>query len=111
MLVLSVLILGTAGYMLRALMLVLSVLILGTAGYMLIEQLSFVDALYTTVVTMATEGNVVHPLSEPGRLFTIAVIVSGVGSLLYTFGAGMEFMIEGHFSRAIRRPLDEWGRG
>ncbi len=38
----------------------------------------------------------VHPLSELGRLFTIAVIVSGVGSLLYTFGAGMEFMIEGH---------------
>ena len=66
----------------RTLMLVLSVLILGTAGYMLIEQLSFVDALYTTVVTMATEGNVVHPLSELGRLFTIAVIVSGVGSLL-----------------------------
>src|SRR2546423_5662856 len=89
----------------RALMLVLSVLILGTAGYMLIEQLSFVDALYTTVVTMATEGNVVHPLSELGRLFTIAVIVSGVGSLLYTFGAGMEFMIEGHFSWAIRRRL------
>jgi len=87
----------------RALMLVLSVLILGTAGYMLIEQLSFVDALYTTVVTMATEGNVVHPLSELGRLFTIAVIVSGVGSLLYTLGAVMEFIIEGHFSRAIRR--------
>ena len=91
----------------RALVLVLGVLILGTAGYMLIEQLSFVDALYTTAVTMATEGNVVHPLSEAGRLFTIAVIVSGVGSLLYTFGAGMEFMIEGHFSLALRRRLME----
>lgn len=37
-----------------ALVLVLSVLILGTAGYMLIEQLSFGDALYTTVAMMAT---------------------------------------------------------
>ena len=91
----------------KALVLVLSVLIMGTAGYMLIEQLSFADALYTTVVMMATVGNVVRPLSEPGRLFTIAVIVLGVGSLLYTFGAGMEFMIEGHFSRAIRRRLME----
>lgn len=88
-----------------AIVLVLSVLILGTAGYMLIERLSLVDALYTAVVMMATVGNVVRPLSEPGRLFTIAVIVLGVGSLLYTFGAGMEFMIEGHFSRAIRRRL------
>ena len=54
----------------KALVLVLSVLIMGTAGYMLIEQLSFADALYTTVVMMATVGNVVRPLSEPGRLAT-----------------------------------------
>src|SRR5438270_299090 len=73
-----------------AIFLVLGVLVLGTAGYMLIEQLSFVDALYTTIDMMATVGNVVHPLSQPGRLFTIAVIILGVGSLLYTFGAGME---------------------
>ncbi len=88
-----------------ATVLVLSVIVLGTAGYMLIEQLPFVDALYTTIAMMATVGTLVRPLSEPGRLFTIAVIVLGVGSLLYTFGAGMEFMIEGHFSRAIRRRL------
>src|SRR2546429_7067635 len=86
-----------------AIILVFSVLILGTAGYMLIEQLAFPDALYTTIDMMATVGNVVHPLSVPGRMFTIAVIVLGVGSLLYTFGVGMEFMIEGHLSQAIRR--------
>jgi voltage-gated potassium channel len=70
---------------------------------MLIEQLSFADALYTTIDMMATVGNVVHPLSEAGRMFTVVVIVLGVGSLLYTFGAGMEFVIEGHFSAAVRR--------
>lgn len=90
-----------------AIMLVLSVLVLGTAGYMLIEQLSFVDALYTTIGMMATVGNLVHPLSSTGRLFTIAVIVLGVGSLLYTFGAGMEFVIEGHFSEEVRRRFME----
>ena len=86
-----------------AILLVLSVLVLGTVGYMVIEGLSLIDALYTTIDMMATVGNVVHPLSERGRLFTIVVIVLGVGSLLYTFGVGMEFMIEGHFSEAIRR--------
>src|SRR5437868_2095113 len=86
-----------------ALFLVLSVLVLGTLGYMLIEQLSFVDALYTTVDMMATVGSAAHPLSAGGKLFTIAVIILGVGSLLYTFGAGMEYMIEGHLSSAIRR--------
>src|SRR6266571_6655404 len=90
-----------------AIILVLSVLVLGTVGYMLIEQLAFADALYTTIDMMATVGDVVHPLSGPGRMFSIVVIVLGVGSLLYTFGAGMEFIIEGHFSQAIRRRLME----
>lgn len=90
-----------------AIILVLSVLVLGTIGYMLIEQFSFPDALYTTIDMMATVGSVIRPLSTAGRMFTIVVIVLGVGSLLYTFGAGMEFMIEGHFSQAIRRRLME----
>lgn len=90
-----------------AIILVLSVLVLGTVGYMLIERLSFVDALYTTINMIATVGNLVHPLSEPGRLFSIAVIVLGVGSLLYTFGVGMEYIIEGHFSEAVRRRFME----
>ncbi len=90
-----------------ALVLVLSVLTLGTLGYMVIEQLSFVDALYTTVAMMSTVGVVLHPLSVEGRIFSIVVILFGVGSLLYTFGTGMEFMLEGHLSLAIRRRLME----
>lgn len=82
---------------------VLGVLILGTVGYMLIEHLSFVDALYTTVDMMATVGSTTQPLSQAGRLFTILILVLGVGALLYTFGVGMEFMIEGHLHKEIRR--------
>ncbi|MBA2284341.1 MAG: potassium channel family protein [Ktedonobacteraceae bacterium] len=96
---------GSFRHLKIAFILVLSVLALGTIGYMLIENLSLGDALYTTIGMMATAGNVVHPLSEAGRLFTIAVIVLGVGSLLYTFGAGMEFIIEGHLNQAIRRHM------
>jgi len=88
-----------------AVVLVLSVLVVGTVGYMLIEQLSFVDALYTTIGMMTTVGLLIRPLSEQGRLFTITMLVLGVGSLLYTFGAGMEFVIEGHLGHAIRRQL------
>src|SRR5579884_655294 len=88
-----------------ALLLVLGVLLIGTFGYTRIENLSLLDALYTTIAMMATVGIVVHPLSEAGRFFTIFVIITGVASLLYTFGAGMEFLIEGHFSHALRRHL------
>ena len=88
-----------------AITLVLSVLALGIAGYMLIEHFSFIDALFTTVDMMSTVGIAARPLSDYGRLFTIMIIVLGVGSLFYTFGVIMEFMIEGHFSQAIGRRI------
>lgn len=88
-------------------LLVLGVLALGTTGYMVIEQLPFVDALYTTVMMMTTLGNLVHPLNIAGRIFTIFMVIIGVGSLLYALSAGMEFMIEGHFSRVVRSYLME----
>ncbi|MGZ3610814.1 MAG: ion channel, partial [Ktedonobacteraceae bacterium] len=67
-----------------AISLVLGVLALGIVGYMLIEHFSFIDALFTTVDMMSTEGLPAHPLSDYGRLFTILIIVLGVGSLFYT---------------------------
>jgi voltage-gated potassium channel len=88
-----------------AITLVLSVLVLGIVGYMLIEQFSFIDALFTTVDMMSTVGITAHPLSDQGRLFTIVIIILGVGSLFYTFGVIMEFMIEGHLSQAIGRRI------
>jgi len=86
-----------------AILLVFGVLGMGTIGYILIEHFSLLDALYTTVGMMSTVGHVIHPLSEMGEIFSIVVIILGVGSLLYTFGAGMEFMIEGHLSQMVRR--------
>ncbi len=88
-----------------AISLVLGVLVLGIAGYMLIERFSFIDALFTTVDMMSTVGITAHPLSDHGRLFTIVIIILGVGSLFYTFGVIMEFMIEGHLSQAIGRRI------
>ncbi|HZS76610.1 MAG TPA: potassium channel protein [Ktedonobacteraceae bacterium] len=90
-----------------ALLLVFAVLILGTVGYMLIEHYSFEDALYTTVDMMSTVGNAAHTLSSAGRIFTIIIIILGVGSLFYAFGAVMEYLIEGHFSQAIGRRIME----
>ncbi len=88
-----------------AISLVLGVLALGIVGYMLIERFSFIDALFTTVDMMSTVGITAHPLSNNGRLFTIVIIILGVGSLFYTFGATMEFMIEGHLGRTIGRRI------
>jgi len=56
---------------------------LGTLGYVAIEGMSPLDALYMTVITISTVGyREVAPLGVAGQLFTIALIVAGVGSFL-----------------------------
>src|SRR6059036_2957211 len=84
-----------------AALLVLSVLIASTLGYMTIEKLPFLDALFTAVGLMTTVG-LVSPISQSGRYFSILVMVFGIASLLYTFGVAMEYVIEGHLSLAVR---------
>src|SRR5258708_38378342 len=94
---------GSFRHLRIAAVLVLSVLAIGTARFMLLEQRTFADALFTTIGMMTTVGLLVQPLSPSGRLFSIFVMVFGIGSLLYTLGVGMEFLIEGHLNKAIWR--------
>jgi voltage-gated potassium channel len=86
---------------------VLVVLVGGTVAFAAIERLGPLDALYTTVGVMSTSGELVHPLSPGGRALAIVVVILGVGTLLYTLGALTEYLVEGHFGRAIvRRRMD-----
>jgi voltage-gated potassium channel len=60
------------------------VIVAGTFGYVLIERWSAWDAFYMTVITVTTVGyREVHDLSRGGQVFTVALIVSGVGTVLY----------------------------
>lgn len=84
-------------------LILVGVIIVGTSGYMLIEGWSFIDALYMTVITIATVGfQEVHKLSNAGRIFTVFLIMGGVAGAGYTLGRIVEFMIEGYFT-------DMWG--
>lgn len=77
---------------------------LSTAGYMIIEGWGFLDALYMTVITIATVGfHEVHSLSDAGRVFTILMIVIGVCVLGYTVSKLAQTMFEGQFQRFLGR--------
>lgn len=68
----------------------------GAIGYVLIEHLSILDAFYMSVITISTVGfGEVKPLSAAGRLFTIGLIVTGVGSAIYLFSIIGELVVEG----------------
>lgn len=76
----------------------------GTGGYMLIEDWSPFEALYMTIITLATVGfREVHSLSFEGRAFTIALIVFGAGTIAYTIGTLIQFMVEGQLRDLLGR--------
>ena len=85
-----------------------ALLVIGSLGYMLIEGWDFLDALYMTVITLATVGyGEVQSLSPTGRIFTLFLILLGVGYFLYVVGAIIQFLVEGRIRLVLgRRKLD-----
>jgi hypothetical protein len=80
------------------------VLALGTAGYVLIEGMSAVDAFYLTAVTVSTVGyGDVVPVTRAGTLFTVALIMTGVGTVLYLRTQLGELVIEGQLREVFGR--------
>ena len=76
----------------------------GTVGYMAVEHMSALDALYMTVITISTVGyEEVKPLGEGGRIFTMGLIVTGVGTAFYIFAAVTQFVVEGQLRAVFGR--------
>ncbi|HTQ26451.1 MAG TPA: potassium channel protein [Candidatus Binataceae bacterium] len=76
----------------------------GTLGYMAIEHMSALDALYMTVITISTVGyEEVKHLDTAGRIFTMGLIVVGVGTAFYLFAAITQFVVEGQFREMVGR--------
>ena len=74
---------------------------------------SFADAVYMTVITLTTVGyREVRTLDTTGQLWTMALLITGVGTLFYAAVSSVELVVEGtirgYFGRrrmeaAIRR--------
>ena len=76
----------------------------GVAGYVLIEGWSILDASYMVVLTFTTVGyEEVNPLSQEGRLFTMALMVAGIGVMFYTLTGMVQLVVEQEVLRSIVR--------
>ena len=68
----------------------IAVIGLGVLGYMLLG-LTFLEALYQTVFTVATVGYTeVYERTRAAEIFTIVLILLGVGVVLYNLGVIVE---------------------
>lgn len=82
----------------------LAITLFGAAGFVLLENWSWLDALYMSVITVSTVGfGEVEELSGPGRAFTILLIVGGVATVLYLGSVLAEGFLEGQFRRIFLR--------
>ncbi len=77
----------------------LGVVFVGTIGYMVIEEdrsLSFLEAVYMTVITVSTVGyNEVWRLSPGGRLWTIVIVVFGISTVSVAFTSLITLFVSG----------------
>jgi len=66
----------------------------GTAGYMLTDGRGAWDAFYMTVLALTTVESPSN-LSRPGQVFTVLLLLGGVGAALYTFTLLATVVLEG----------------
>jgi voltage-gated potassium channel len=99
----------SARHLFVSLILAFMILVIGTIGYMAIEGWNFMDSLYMTVITISTVGyGEVKQVDHVGRIFTIFIVLTGVGFSLYVAGAVVQFMVEGQIRQIMgRRRLDQ----
>lgn len=87
-----------------SLALLFGLVVVGTVGYMLLEGMTFVEAVYMTIITLATVGfGEVRELDTPGMIFTTGLIVVGVGTAAWAISNAAEVMLGQTFWRSVQR--------
>ena len=79
-------------------------LLFGSFGYHTIEGWSLFDSLYMTLITLSTVGySEIHTLSNNGRIFTMLLIIAGVGQMAYFLSLTFRLIIDTQYNQIFRR--------
>jgi len=84
-----------------AVALLVSVVAFGTLGYWQIERWSLWHAFYVTILGITTVD--LPPMSRGGQIFTVFLLVAGVGATLYTFTLLATVVVEGGLPKRLQR--------
>ncbi|MEN6348247.1 MAG: potassium channel protein [Syntrophomonas sp.] len=82
----------------------LGVTLIGTMGLVYFENWSIFNALWCTLVSLTTTGyGDLVPKTMGGRIFLLAILISGVGVVAYSLGAVTSMLVENQISRIMER--------
>ena len=86
----------------------MSVIAVGSVGYTVIGagEHGIIDAIYMTVITLTTVGfsEIIDMTNNPaGRIFTVLLLLVGMGIVAYSIPLMAAFVIEGQLSRTFLR--------
>jgi hypothetical protein len=83
------------------------IMILATWGFMAVEGLSLLDSFYYSIVTVATVGyGDIHPMTPLGKILSVALIVTGVGTFLGVVANATEMMLNRRETQARMQKLN-----
>ena len=85
----------------------------GTVGYIVIEKWPPLESLYMTLITLSTVGfEEVYPLSPNGKIFTMILVIIGVGGAAYTISIMGKMIVEGEIRKVLgRRKMEKSLKG
>lgn len=88
----------------KSLILFLGVIFFGIAGFMIIEGWNVIDAVYMTIITLSTVGyGEIRALSNEGRIFTIFLIIFGLGSAATVLNSFATIFLENKLNHYLGR--------
>ncbi len=80
------------------------VTLVGTLGFVILEGWGALDAFYMTIITLSTVGfGEVHPLTTAGKVFTTALIMTGVVIVAFTASAVAQNILSGELTGRLQR--------
>lgn len=86
-----------------SLVLLSSIVVGGSMGYVLIEDFTYIEAFYMTVITISTVGfQEVKDLSSMGRIFTAFLILTSIGTFTYTISVITTYFVNGEYRDRIK---------
>ncbi len=84
------------------------IVFLGSLGYYFIEDYSVLDAIYMTVITLTTTGfGEVVPLTANGKIFTMGLLLVGMGIVTFSISSIISYIFSIDFSIKRREKMEK----